>query len=642
MSAATVSESAPAPLAPDNPRPWRQAGRMLRMEIRHSAFVWCLPLLVVLFIYDPFRTAAGYPALWPVRSTVVLNKFWPDMVVFAAGFSAWAGSREGRRNAGDLLATTARPAWTRQLCSLAGTAFWVVGAFLAGVIALYVQTSLQATWGGPPIAPIVVGVLGLVAVCALAFTLGALFPGRFTAPIVAVALMIITLYAFRQAVGDNGGSSGVIGVLSPDGGVPGDDWGVFYPVSIGVPIVQGAFMAGVALAALGVLGLSPRTGGVGWRGGLSAVAAGGARLRAIAGSAVAVGVALVVAAFALAGTANVSDATSTLQIPALDNALAGSHPIPYTPVCSSSDGGSAFTVCLHPAYRDYLPQVTAALNQVMGELSGLPGLPQRASQISAAALPQWAQGGPGSSQLVGHTYEFVLSASVGWSANSSMIRNILQQDLTDAIIVGTGKTVTSPDGTRIVGPRHPGAAGGRGRRLEGARHAGVPGARVPQRTRAGRPVDPGSAGEDHGRRRQVRGTARRDPARLAGREPGGPQGRHDHPGADPVSALPDVCGGSGQGASGAEAPTPGVRPPGPAPWRKRGHRRRRPGGASRRWRGWSGCTCAVAASPPRSSRCWPAAWSCGRRCISTGGMAPARPPTNCPSSWRGARRRSSG
>jgi hypothetical protein len=121
---ATIPAQAPAPSAPAGPRPWRQAVRILRMEIRHSAFVWCLPLLVVLFIYDPYRTAASYPVLWPLRSTVVLNKFWPDMVVFAAGFSAWAGSREGRRNVGDLLATTARPAWARQLCSLAGTACW--------------------------------------------------------------------------------------------------------------------------------------------------------------------------------------------------------------------------------------------------------------------------------------------------------------------------------------------------------------------------------------------------------------------------------------------------------------------------------------------------------------------------------------
>ena len=57
------------------------------MEVRHSAFVWAIPLLAVLFIYDPFRTASGYPALWTLRASVVLDKFWPVCVPFAAGFS---------------------------------------------------------------------------------------------------------------------------------------------------------------------------------------------------------------------------------------------------------------------------------------------------------------------------------------------------------------------------------------------------------------------------------------------------------------------------------------------------------------------------------------------------------------------------
>jgi hypothetical protein len=447
-----VTESAPAPsAAPAGPRVRLQAARILRMEIRHSAFVWCLPLLVVLFIYDPYRTAVGYPALWPLRSTVVLNKFWPDMVIFAAGFSAWAGSREGRRNVGDLLGTTARPAWARQLCALAGTAFWVVAAFLAGVIALYVRTAQQATWGGPPIAPVVVGVAGLVMVCAVAFAIGALFPGRFTAPIVAVGLTIITLWAFRQAVGDNGGSTGAIGVLSPDGSVPGNDWGLFYPVSIGVPIVQTAFSVGVALAAVGLLGLSPRAGGVGWRGALSAVAGGGARLRSISVSAVAVGAALAVTAFVLAETANVSDPTSTLQIPTLDNALAGSTPIPYTPVCSPA---GSFRVCLHPAYRDYLPQVTSALNAAVTELAGLPGTPSRATEVSPAAVPPAVFQGNGDGQVTGGVYEFSMSNAVALVPDGSMLRDSLQQDIVHAVIVGSiGKIVTStlPGGGQTTG-----------------------------------------------------------------------------------------------------------------------------------------------------------------------------------------------
>jgi hypothetical protein len=452
MTAVTVSK---AP-ASSSSRGLAPVGRILRMEIRHSAFVWCLPLLVILFIYDPYRTASSYPALWPLRSTVVLNKFWPDIVVFAAGFSAWSGTREGRRNVSDLLATTARPAWTRQLCSLAGTAFWVVATFLAGVAVLYVATSSAATWGTAPVWPVIVGVAGMIAVCAVAFTFGALFPGRFTAPIVAVAIMIVTLVAFRQAVGDNGGSSGAIGVLSPDGSVPGNDWGLFYPVSVGVPIVQVMFMAGVVLAAVGVLGLSPRTGGVGWRGALSAVAAGGGRLRTVAVSVLSVGVALAVAGFVLAETANASDATSTLQIPAIDDTLSGSNPIPYTPACSIGSGSfpaGGFQICVHPAYQPYLPWVTEALDPVIAQVSGLPGAPASASEISASSLPQAVSQGFAIGQIIGGSYEFSLSSAINFSPQRSMVEQSLQRDLVHAVIVGSsGEYVTGPDGSQGFQP----------------------------------------------------------------------------------------------------------------------------------------------------------------------------------------------
>jgi hypothetical protein len=439
VSTATVSESAPAPsAAPPRTRPWFLAARILRMEIRHSAFIWCLPLLVVLFIYDPYRTASGYPALWPLRSTVVLNKFWPDMVVFAAGFSAWAGSREGRRNTGDLLGTTARPAWTRQLCSLAGTAFWVVAAFLAGVIVLYVRTSQQATWGSPPISPVIVGVVGLVMVCAIAFTLGALFPGRFTAPIVAVALMIITLAAFRQAVGSSGGP---IPILSPDGSVPPVDWGLFYPTSIGVPIVRVMFMGGVALAAVGLLGLSPRAGGTGWRGALSSVAAGGARLRTIALSFFAVGVALLVAGLGLAGTATGSP-SGTYKIPAIDDHIV-SKPISYTPVCSST---GSLQVCVHPAFRNYLPQVTSALDAAVAELAGLPGVPGRAEEVPQSALPPVVDEGNGNGKVTDGIYEFSMNSALAPGPDAS-VRDGFQQDIVHSVIVNKTTGFQQNNGT---------------------------------------------------------------------------------------------------------------------------------------------------------------------------------------------------
>ena len=63
----------------------------------------------------------------------------------------------------------------------------MVAAFLAGVVALYVQTVAAGDLGRPAdLRRSSSASSALIAVCAVAFTLGALFPGRFTAPIVAV------------------------------------------------------------------------------------------------------------------------------------------------------------------------------------------------------------------------------------------------------------------------------------------------------------------------------------------------------------------------------------------------------------------------------------------------------------------------
>ncbi len=421
-------------------RPSPLLARIVRMEIRHSAFVWAVPLLAVLFIYDPFRTAAAYPGLWTVRASAILNKFWPDCVPFAAGFAAWAGSREGRRQIGDLLGTTARPAWTRQLCSLAGTLAWVLAAYLAGTAALYIKTAMVATWGGPPVWPVVVGVVALTAVCAFAFTLGALFPGRFIAPIVAVGLFVVTLVAFRQAVS---GSGGPVGILSPDGAVPPNDAGIFYPVAPDVSIVQVMFFAGAALGAIGLLGLSPRTGGVGWRGALDAASGGGARLRTLATAVFAVGVALAVAGFSLAGTATGSTFTG-MKIPLLHDS-ASDQPLRYTPLCG---GSASFPVCLHPAFQSYLSQVVKSLALVMPEVAGLPGAPVRAAEVPDQALPAVVAAGTGNGVVAGTppVYEFTVDNAIGLQPDQTQLDGF-EQDIAHAVIVGPiGTVVPMPGG----------------------------------------------------------------------------------------------------------------------------------------------------------------------------------------------------
>ena len=439
MTAVAAREQRPAW---NRSRSFQLTSRIVWMEVRHNAFVWALPLLAVLFVYDPFLTASHYPALWTVRASVVPDKFWPVCVPFAAGFAAWAGSREGRRNADDLVAATARPAWTRQLCSLAGTLAWVLAAFGAGVGVLYLSIARAATWGGPPIWPVFAVAMSLIAIGALSFALGALFPGRFTAPIVAVGISVLTLAVFSRAVSEGGSS---VFALSPDSIVPANDQGVFYPVAPDVSIVQVMFFAGCTLGAIGLLGLSPRTGGAGWRGALDLASGGGAGLRAAATAVFAAGIALAIVGFGLAATAVVSPVTGGIEVPALHDSPSD-KPIPYPPVCAAVAGGG-FRVCLHPAFQRYLSQTVNAFGPVIDELAGLPGTPVRAVEVAGQTLPPIVQQAGVDGDVTGNPpgYEFSMDGAIAQVPNAAQFQDGFRRDIVHAVIVGPIGQLTAGD-----------------------------------------------------------------------------------------------------------------------------------------------------------------------------------------------------
>jgi len=128
------------------------------------------------------------------------------------------------------------------------------------------------------------------------------------------------------------------------------------------------FLAGIAVAVVGLLGLPAQ--------------AGGAWLRGAA-------VVVTLAGVAAAGTASGLVRTARLTphgivIPALHDA-ANDRPIGYIPVCGHAAG---IPVCLNPAYRRYLPEVAADLRPVLAEVAGLPGAPARVVQVAG----QYASG----------------------------------------------------------------------------------------------------------------------------------------------------------------------------------------------------------------------------------------------------------
>ena len=160
-------------------------GRLIRIEACRSVGVWLFPpLLALAWFYlrgDQFHLLT---MLWVEASVAVRG-----MVYFAgpalAGVAAWMAGRERRRDVEELLATTPRPAWSRQLATWTGTVLWGMLAYALVALAVGVLTARQAVWGGPILWPVVVGLLALPAHAALGFALGRFVPSRFTAPLVA-------------------------------------------------------------------------------------------------------------------------------------------------------------------------------------------------------------------------------------------------------------------------------------------------------------------------------------------------------------------------------------------------------------------------------------------------------------------------
>jgi hypothetical protein len=355
----------------------RRPARVLRLEIRRSVVPWAVPLLVALFLFDTYRTAAGLPPVWTVRSSVITQGMLVDFVPFAAGLGAWVGSREGRRKTRDVLTPTVRPILARQAYALGATLFWLLLVFLAGVVVLYVATALQATWGGPPLWPVAVGAVGVVTATVLGFTAGALFSGRFTAPLAAIGVVLLSFAGDHAALNVAPGTS-TYALLSPGAAVPLDDDGVFYHAAPDVAIAQVMFMGGIAVALLGVLALSPLMRGP-YRdlsSGFFAAVSRTGRWLCVAGVALlAAGIAVSSTAYALAGTARLG--VSGWAIPALHDA-ASDQPVPYTPDC----GGTSFKVCVHPAFSAYLDDANAALQPVAAEIAGLTGAPVRTELVA--------------------------------------------------------------------------------------------------------------------------------------------------------------------------------------------------------------------------------------------------------------------
>ncbi|MBV9380540.1 MAG: hypothetical protein JOY82_27075 [Streptosporangiaceae bacterium] len=353
---------------PATRRPGRTAARLLRLELRHNAMLWMLPVAIALFWLTTYRKAMAMPPLWNLRATSMQSGTLLAFACPVAGAAAWTGSRETRRHTTEMVTVAARPRWARLLAAWAAATCWAMAGYLACLAVLYGVTAQQASWGGPLWWPAAVLAASLPAFSAAGFAAGTLLPSRFTAPLATVAAFFVVALSTQLIAGSQ--SYWQVSPLVTGPWDTGPDAGVatFYPYLPDLPIAQVMFLAGLTIALLAALALPRGSGGRGLRAAAAAVTTAGLLA---AGTAV-----------ALAGTGKL-DAHGMITIPALHDA-ASDRPVRFTPACSHT----AIPVCLNPAYASYLPATVTAVAPALSEIAGLPGAPVRISQAAATYQQQ--------------------------------------------------------------------------------------------------------------------------------------------------------------------------------------------------------------------------------------------------------------
>ena len=71
MTAGAAAASRPVPARPGR---WPAAGRLLRLELRHNAMLWMLPVAAALFWLTTYRKVMAMPPLWNLRAPAMQTR----------------------------------------------------------------------------------------------------------------------------------------------------------------------------------------------------------------------------------------------------------------------------------------------------------------------------------------------------------------------------------------------------------------------------------------------------------------------------------------------------------------------------------------------------------------------------------------
>lgn len=333
------------------------SARLFTIELRRSPALLAIPVLLGLawLSWYIFEQENGIQSgIWPTASehiglTIVF------LAPAAGGLAAWAAGRERRSGLGDLLQTTPRPAAVRQLNLLAGTASWILLTY--GLAALYfgISTALDATWGGPHPAPILIGALTVAAYAAMGYAAGTFavstIQSRLTAALVPVGLFFLELVPSliggkETQIGEHAFTSTYpYANLSPVELIQNLGGTIFFKPHSGVAWDALLWLGGLGGAALGLVVLRNRPRSFG--------------------------------AWSVVGAALVAIVAGWVQLvpaPVFENS---DNPIAYTPACTQR----SIEICVHPAYKSVLDDTADLVDPIIRPLVGLPGFPSRAAEV---------------------------------------------------------------------------------------------------------------------------------------------------------------------------------------------------------------------------------------------------------------------
>lgn len=304
---------------------------LLKIELRRNVGLWFLPFMILLTWWVARDAIPSGLSLWPEASNAIR-----ETVVFlgplTAGLTAWEVHRSRWQAMDELLSTTPLPTAARHVALWVATVAWAIAAYATAGAIILGETSLSATWGGPSVSQIALGIFAVLAHAALGYLVGFYLPSRFIAPLIAIVLFIVqgVVAALQPPVQ----------YLSPAAYISATPFFDFWPdLRLGHFLWFGG-LTGIALAAVALRG--SRTRGT-WSALIVAVAAG------VAGATVLLGEGV---------------SQSNRQI------------VPFAPECS----GEQIQICVHPAYRSLLPGVAAVGQEIVRPLVGLPAGPHRVEQ----------------------------------------------------------------------------------------------------------------------------------------------------------------------------------------------------------------------------------------------------------------------